>query len=216
MRNPLIICLLALLVVAGCTKPVRYLPSSECIGCERLKHLWKTLESDRIKRVAFYGEDSNEPIDEGSFEEFKAGILKFAGCCVSEQLADGWVKYNRLDCIWKNLEKERILKIAFCQPVWHDPKDPDNWHPWADINEPERIKEIISLMEKAMEKSSDRFANEDAIASITGGMQIVTDKNKFIIPVCAYRFAIRGVGWTSQELMERLEHWGFRPKLAAK
>ncbi len=213
MRNIFsVIGLIILLGVAGCTKCNRHAFSSEGVECQRVERLWRELEADKVKMIAFFGEDSNEPVEECPFEEFKAALYQITGCCFSKPhpLAGEWVEYNRLECIRQYLEKENIQKIAFCGGhggiLDFDSEPPETWHPWAEIIEPERIKEVTKLLLKAMEKEGDRFANE---ISPTMPMQIITDKHKFIISVSNYDHAIRGIGWTSYELRKKLEQWRF-------
>jgi hypothetical protein len=55
----------------GCTGGNHYVSSSESIECQRIERFWKNLESDKIKMIAFYGKDSNEPIEEVTLEEAK-------------------------------------------------------------------------------------------------------------------------------------------------
>jgi hypothetical protein len=201
-----------LLSITGCTKCNRPAFSSGSVECQRVERFWRELETDKVKMIAFFGEDSNEPVDECPFEEFKAAFYQLTGCCFSKPhpLAGEWVEYNRLECIRKYLEKENIQKIAFYgdHGVLLDfgSEPPETWHPWAEIIEPGRIKEVTKLLLKAMEKEGDRFANE---VSPTMPMQIITDKHKFVIEVSDYNNAICGIGWTSHELRKKLEQWGF-------
>jgi len=219
MRNIFVISLLILLGIVGCTEYSRHISSSESIGCQMLRVLFSNLEKEKIQTVAFFGEDSNEPIDEATLQEFKESILVLAGCCFSKPhpLSNDWMEHNRLDCIWENLERENIQKIAFYgghgDLLDSDSEPPENWRPWVEIINPQKIKEIIKLLIKAMKEEKDRRVNGDIIMQGTERMQIITDKHKFIIAVCDYEGAIRGIGWTSYELKKKLTEWGFpRPK----
>jgi len=211
MKNILITSLVMLLGIAGCTECSRHISSSESIECQRLKVLFNNLEEQNIQTLVFFGEDCNEPVDEATFEEFKETVLHLAGCCtcIPHPLAKDWMECNRLECIWENLEKENIQKIAFYQILGSDFVSPKDWHSRTEIIEPTRIKEIMKLLRKAVKKEKDRFANEDAVVGDIKRMQIITDKHKFIIPISCYREAVRGIGWTSYELRGQLREWGF-------
>jgi hypothetical protein len=137
-----------------------------------------------------------------------------------------WVKYDRLECIWKSLQKEKVQSIGFCEGSYVDPNkgllvqpvpsavSPEEWI-CKDITEPEKIKEVMKLLGKALKESGDKFANEDKVKDSMCGlywMRIVTDKRKAIILIACFAYlspneAIRGVGWTSYELMGKLEQW---------
>ena len=208
--------LVTLLGITGCTENNRRVPSGESVECERLKYLFNNLEEENIKTVFFFAEDSNEPIDEATFQEFKGMILHLAGCCTCKPhpLAKEWIEYNRLECIWEYLEKENIQRIAFYENVMDEDRiKPEDWHSlWAEIVEQERIKETVKLFCKAMKRESDRFANEEIVLGHYDRMQIITDKHKFIIPTgCGSHQSkvIRGIGWTSYELRGQLKEWGF-------
>lgn len=219
MRDIFVISFIALLGIAGCTQCSRHISSSENIGCQMLRGLFSNLEKEKIQTVAFFGEDSNEPIDEATLKEFKESILVLAGCCFSKPhpLSNEWMEYNRLDCIWENLERENVQKIAFYGGhigiLGPDSEPPEDWHSWAEITEPKRIKEVLKLLYKAMDNEKDRFANETAVASDLAQIQIITDKHKFIIPFSTLGIArgrpIRGVGWTAYGFKEKLGEWGF-------
>ncbi len=210
MKAVLVAGLSMLLGIFGCTERNR-ISSSESIECQRMKILFNNLEEQGIQNMAFFDEDVNEPVDEATFEEFKEVILNLAGCCVRKPhpLAKEWEEYNRLECIWETLESENIQKIAFCGGIGFDITLPDDWQKWAEITEPERIKEVMKLLCKAMKKEEDRSANLDTVVSDIKRMQIITDKHKFIMPISCYSKAIYGIGWTSYELREKLEQWGF-------
>lgn len=205
--------LAVILSAAGCTKYNRFAFSSGSVECQRIEKFWRELETDKVKLVAFFGEDNNEPIDECPFEEFKAAFYHLTGCCFSmpHPLANEWVEYNRLECIQQYLENESVQRIAFYdfrgQLFDEDTKRPEDWgKPWVEIIEPKRIKEVTKLLLDAMEKDDDRFANE---VSPQKPMQIITDKHKFIVYFVDYNNAIRGIGWTSYELRKKLTKWGF-------
>lgn len=212
MKNIFLMSLVTLLGITGCTENNRRVPSGESVECERLKYLFNNLEEENIKTVFFFAEDSNELIDEATFKEFKGMILHLAGCCTCKPhpLAKEWIEYNRLECIWEHLEKENIQKIDFYNNILSSDFDsPKDWHPWAEITDSQRIKEVLKLFCKALKKEKNRFDNEEIIAGDIDRMQIITDKHKFIIPISYYREAVRGVGWTSYELREQLKEWGF-------
>lgn len=207
-----IVCISLLLNLAGCHNERYSAFSPCCVECERLQLIRTSYEMNKFKMIAFFGEDSNEPVEMEPCNDFVGAIFSIVGCCFSEPhpLAGEWVEYNRLECIRQYLEKENIQKIAFYGGHGDLPdfasESPENWHPWAEIIEPEKIKIVTKLLLKAMEKESDRFANEISFNRL---MQIITDKHKFIIAVCDYEGAIRGIGWTSYELRKKFEQWGF-------
>jgi len=144
----------------------------------------------------------------------------------SSPVMKDWVKYDRLECIWKSLQKEKVQSIGFCEGSYVDPnkgllvqpipseESPEEWI-CKDITEPEKIKEVMKLLGKALKESNDRFANEKEVNNTFCGlywMRIVTDKRKVIISIACFTYllpnnAIRGVGWTSYELMGKLEQW---------
>jgi len=220
MKNMLIISLVTLLGITGCTENNRCVSSGESRECQRLKILFNNLEKENIQMVVFFGEDCNEPVDEAKFGEFRETVLHLAGCCTyrTNPLAREWKEYNRLECIWEHLEKENIQRIAFYENVMdEDTSKPEDWHSlWAEIVEPERIRETVELFCKAMKSEKDRFANEGIVSGHYDRMQIMTDKHKFIIPIgCGSHQSkvICCIGWTSYELRERLKEWGFpKPK----
>jgi hypothetical protein len=213
MKSILIMSLVTLLGIAGCTECSRHISSSESIECQRLKDLFNNLEKDDIETVLFFAKDGNEPVDEATLEEFEEGILYLAGCCACRPhpLAKEWMECNRLECIWKHLESENVQRLAFYgQVLEEDTERPEDWYNLStEITEPEKIKEVLRLLCKAMKKERDKFANEDTIAGDIARMQITTDKHKFIIPISCYRKAVRGIGWTSYELRKQLNKWGF-------
>ncbi len=210
-KNLFIIILPMLFAIAGCKVQKHNILPRENAGCERLKYYWEALGVPKDK-IIFYDKDSNEPTEESSFDAFTAGVLYEAGCCssMSHPLSKEWVIYPRLECMWGTLQKENIRKITFCVTWRPYEKSPEDWN-CEGIIESEKIKEIMKLLGKAMAKSTDRFANEANVES--GGtqqwMQIITDKNKFMTPIY-YDFekgATYGIGWTSDELMDKLKQW---------
>jgi len=210
MRNIFVISFVALLTFAGCNKCNRPAFSSEGVECQRLRILWERMGEENPQIIA--PETDSFGGYEMTWQELEGGVFFAVGCCFSmpHPLASEWVEYNRLECIRQYLEKENIQKIAFYGGHGDLPdfasESPENWHPWAEIIEPEKIKIVTKLLLKAMEKESDRFANEISFNRL---MQIITDKHKFIIAVCDYEGAIRGIGWTSYELRKKFEQWGF-------
>jgi hypothetical protein len=221
MKNILIVSLVTLLAITGCAENKRCVSSGESRECQKLKHLFNNLEEENIKTILFFAEDSNESVDEATFKEFKDTILYLAGCCFCNPhpLAEEWKEYKRLECIWENLENERVQKIAFARfsalESEFDPPEfrhsPEDQHSWAEIVEPQKINEVLKLLRKALKEGNDKFANEEAILSVSlrDQMQIVTDKHKYIIPVYFKGETTYGIGWTSHELQERLKEWGF-------
>jgi len=216
MKNIFLISLVALLGISGCAKCNRSIFSSEYMECQRVERFWREIEADKVKMIAFFGEDSNEPVEECPFEEFKEALYQITGCCFSKPhpLAGEWVEYNRLECIRQYLENESVRRIAFYTNVMEaDTERPEDWQSWAEITEPKRIKEVLKLLYKAMDNEKDRFANEDAVASDLALIQIITEEHKFLIPFSTLGISrgrpIRGVGWTSHELKEKLKQWGF-------
>jgi hypothetical protein len=215
-KHALIMSIATMPLGMGCTEKSYRISSGESIECQRLNVLFNNLERENIQMLVFFGEDSNEPVDEATFEEFRETVLHLAGCCTyrTHPLAKEWAEYNRLECIREYLEKENIQRIAFYDNVMdEDTIKPEDWHSlWAEVVEPKRIREVVKIFCKAMKRESDRFSNEEIVIGHYDRMQIITDKHKFIIPIgCGSNRskAIRGVGWTSYELRKRLKEWGF-------
>ena len=80
MKNILIINIVTLLGITGCTENNRCVSLGESIECQRLNVLFNNLEKENIQMLVFFGEDSNEPVDEATFEEFRETVLHLAGC----------------------------------------------------------------------------------------------------------------------------------------
>lgn len=227
MRNILVINLTILLGAAGCAEYSRHISSSESVECQRLKDLFNNLKKDDIETVLFFTKDSNEPVDEATLEEFEEGILYLAGCCFCKPhpLAKEWKEYKRLECVWENLEKESVQKIAFSRYSALEAADPleeqhspEDRHLWAGIVEPQKINEVLKLLREALKKGDDKFAHEAEIFSVSyrDQMQIVTDKHKYIIPVYFNREITYGIGWTSYKLRNKLVDWGFAKPMSEK
>jgi len=219
-----IINLAILTLLSGCIGPNPPNRPAEQIECERLRE-WLADRSEagsfgQVETVAFLlSRDCNDAVEEMSFEQFQEQILYEAGCCScrSHPLSKEWKEYKRLDCIWENLENERVRNIAFARFSRHfefapleERRSPENGRPWAEITEPEKIKEILSLLYEAMRKANDRFANEGEVLTVSfrDQMQIVTDKHKYIIPVYFDKEITFGIGWTSYKLRKKLADWG--------
>jgi len=217
MRNTFsVIGLAMLLSIAGCTKYNSPVWSSEGVECQRLRIFWERMGKGNPQIIIpeINTEFGHESGDEMTWQELGEMVFFAAGCCSSRPnaLAKEWMEYNRLECIRQYLENESVRRIAFYGHfLGEDTERPEDWgKPWAEITESERIKEVTKLLLKAMEKEGDRFANEISFNRL---MQIITDKHKFIIAVCDYEGAIRGIGWTSYELRKKFERWGFlKPK----
>lgn len=210
MRNMLVIGLSILLGIAGCSECNRHISSSESIECQRLRVLWERAGEENPQII--FPETETESGDEMTWQELGEIVFFTVGCCFckSHPVAKEWMECNRLECIWEHLENEQIHRIAFYKHVMEEnSKRPEDWHPWAEITEPERIKEVMKQLCIAMKKSSDRFANDEYVMSGLDRMQIITDKHKFIIPISRYREAVYGIGWTSYELRKQLRDWGF-------
>lgn len=210
MRSMLVIGLSILLGIAGCTECSRHISSSESIECQRLRVLWERAGEENPQIII--PETETESGDEMTWQELGEIVFFTVGCCFckSHPIAKEWMECNRLECIWEHLENEQIHRIAFYKHVMEEnSKRPEDWHPWAEITEPERIKEVMKQLCIAMKKSSDRFANDEYVMSGLDRMQIITDKHKFIIPISCHRKAMCGIGWTSYELREQLRDWGF-------
>jgi hypothetical protein len=216
-----VIGLAMLLSIAGCAKCNCPAFSSEGVECQRLRMLWERAgeENPQIIIPEINTEFGHESGDEMTWQELGEMVFLAAGCCFSKPhpLSNEWMEYNRLDCIWENLERENIQKITFYGGhggiLGPDSEPPEDWHSWSEITEPERIKQVMKLLYKAMKREKDRCVNVDLVMQDTERMQIITDKHKFIIPVSDYDHAIRGIGWTSYELKKKLTEWGFpRPK----
>ena len=211
MKNILIVSIVALLGITGCTKNNRCVSSGESRECQRLKLLWERVGEENPRIII--PETENESGDEMKWQELGEMVFFAAGCCFckTHPLSNEWVECNRLECIREYLEKESVQRIAFYgfsgQLFDEDTEKPEDWgNPWIEITEPKRIKEVIKMLLEAMEKEPDRFANE---LSPQKPMQIVTDKHKLIVYFIDYDNAIRGIGWTSYELRKRLKEWGF-------
>jgi len=214
-KNIFVISLTILLGIAGCTGCKRDISSSESIECQRLKVLWERAgeENPQIIIPEIETEFGHESVDEMTWQELGEMVFSTVGCCFCKPhpLAKEWKEYNRLQCIWKHLENENVQRIAFYgQVLEEDTERPEDWcNLWAEINEPEKIKKVVKVLHRAVEREKNKFANEDIVISVVDRMQIITDKHKFIIPISCYREAVRGIGWTSEELRKKLREWGF-------
>lgn len=214
MKSILVMSLAILLGIAGCTESKRCVSSSESIECQRLRLLWERAgeENPQIIIPEIETEFGSESGDEMTWQELGEMVFYVVGCCFCKPhpLAKEWIEYNRLECIWEHLEKENIQKIDFYNNILSSDFDsPKDWHPWAEITDSQRIKEVLKLFCKALKKEKKRFANEEIIAGDIDRMQIITDKHKFIIPISCQKKAIYAIGWTSYELRKQLRQWGF-------
>ncbi len=75
----------------------------------------------------------------------------------SSPVMKDWVEYDRLDCIWKSLQKEKVQSIGFRGGSYIDPnkdlliqfdpnkESPEDWI-YDDVTEPEKIKEVMKLL----------------------------------------------------------------------
>jgi hypothetical protein len=210
MTNPLVTCLTVLLGFAGCTYNHLVSPSKS-VECQRLKVLFNNLEKQNMQTVVFFSQDVNDPVDEVTLQEFKDMILYLAGCCSckTHPLAEEWMECNQLECIWEHL-KENVQNIAFYGQVLDEHTErPENWSNLrAKIDDPEKIKEVLRMLSKAIKKEKDKFANEDVVMGAIDRMQIITDNHKFIVPISCQKEAVYGIGWTSYELRRQLRKWG--------
>lgn len=206
MRNMFVTSILILLGIAGCTKCNSPIWSGEGVECQRLRLLWERMGKENPQIII--PETETESGEEFTWQELGEMIFFAVGCCSSRPnaLAKEWTEYNRLECVRQYLEKENIQKISFCDGFGSEFIQPKDWHSWAEITEPEKIKETIKLLCEAMKKEKNRFANE---VSFGMEMQIITDKHKFIIPISCQKKAVYGIGWTSYELRKKLAEWGF-------
>lgn len=215
MKNKLILTIFIVpALIGGCSYHKSGSLSNECIDCQRLRDVLKYFKeeehAEKVILAEFKTEYGYEAGGEVPWEEFEKIVIQSAGCCTSKPhpLAKEWMECNRLECILEHLEGEKVRKIAFCDGSDFD-LPPEDWHPWAEITEPERIKKVMKLLCKAIKKEKNKFANENTVISIVDRMQIITDEHKFIIPISCYKGAVRGIGWTSYELREKLRRWGF-------
>jgi len=206
------------LSIGGCTKCNSPIWSSEGVECERLRVFWERMgeENPQIIIPEINTEFGHESGDEMTWQELGEMVFLAADCCFSKPhpLSNEWMEYNRLECIWLYLENENILRVAFYENIIdEDTSKPEDWQSlWAEILEPERIRETIKLLCKAMERGKDRFANEGIVLGHYDRMQVMTDKHKFIIPIgcgSSRSKAIYGIGWTSYELKKKLTEWGY-------
>jgi hypothetical protein len=204
--KPISTVLVALVLIGGCSSYKVDYSSNECIDCQRLKDALRYLReeehAEKVVLAEFNDGYEHSPGGEAPWEDIEKIIIQSAGCCTSSPhlLSKEWEEYNWLDCIWEYLEKENVQRIAF---YGHEGL-------WAEITEPQKIKEVLKLLREAMEKEKDRFANEGIVVGHGDRMQIVTDKHKFIIPIGGSTReddAIRGLGWTSPELRKQLWKW---------
>lgn len=209
-----LVCMVLSFNVAGCRDKQKYVLLSNC--CERLQVLKIIGETEGFRVVAFFGEDTNEPVEISSYDDFVATIFSITGCCYAKphSVASDWMYCNRLECIRPHLESSNTQKIVFYVNIlMAEEENPEEWtEPWAEIVEPTQIAEVLRLLDKAMDNEENKFANEDAVASDLSYIQIITDKGKFIIRFSASGInkgrPIRGVGWTAHGLKEKLEEWG--------
>ncbi|MDD5741573.1 MAG: hypothetical protein PHH54_06335 [Candidatus Nanoarchaeia archaeon] len=220
MKNKFVLTIFTMLVlIVGCSFDAFGSSSDECINCQRLKDVLNYFEenehAEKVVLAEFRTEYSYEPGGEIPWKDFEKIVIQSAGCCANSPhpLSKEWEEYNRLDCIREYLEKENIQRIAFYENNADDTEKPEDWKgSWAEITDPQKVKEVLKLLREAMEKEQNRFANEGIVLGHDNWMQIVTDKHKFIIPIsCSSRedSVIRGLGWTSYELRKKMAGWGF-------
>ncbi len=209
MKNTLVISVSILLAFTGCTESNRGVSPGKSPECHRLKQLFNNLREENISNVAFFADDSNAPVDEVGFEEFREVIFELAGCCEGRKhpLSNAWRIYNRLECIWEYLESEKVEKIAFCEILGSEFTKPKDWQPWVQVTEPEDVREVLRLLSEAIKGEKDRFAHEDWVIADIERMQVITDKHKFIVPISRHGNTVCGVGWESGELSEQLSEW---------
>jgi len=214
----------------GCGGQSRQILPRENASCKGVRDFWDSeswgatisthssgaiVQSPEDLTVAYYGKDSNEPLQKSRFEDLQAEALQDAGCCscTTYSEAKDWTNYIQLECMWEYLENETVQKIGFCFTFGYgNPADwgNDNFSHCADIAEPERIKEILKLLEKGIRSESNMFVHGDTGCAFDGWIRIVTDKHKFTTPFwynCIVKGAFCGVGWTSRELTGKMKQW---------
>jgi len=162
------------------------------------------------------------PIGCGSREDEAILGLGWTSCKLRKKLTDwGYAKpvsekkYKRLECVLENLEEENVQRIAFYRGVDREKVGPygltypsKEWHLWGEIIEPLKINEVVKLLREALKRGEDKIDEEGKTYSKVR-IQIVTDKQKYIMPIFLDREAVYGAGWTSDKLREQLRKWGF-------
>jgi len=215
MKRTLILSISITLVGMGCTeqRTGSISKSNHCADCEELIKLFNNLANEGIKTVVFFAEDINEPIDGATFEEFKDCILFTAGCriCRPHPLSEEWLKCNSLKGAWENLKAEKIQRFVFYSNVEH-PEHPaiDEQHIVFEVPK-DKIPETMKLLGEALDKAWDPkegiIVIPDRAQSET--IRIVTDKNKYIIPIGWSSSSVYGDNWKSCRLKNKLLEWGF-------
>jgi hypothetical protein len=218
MKTKLILTIFTMLVsIGGCNSYKSGSSSNEFIDCQRLRDILKYFKekehAEKVVLAEFNDGYEHSSGGEVPWEDFEKIIIQSTGCCADSPhpLSKEWEEYNWLDCIREYLEKENIQRIAFYGSGGNSS--------WAEITEPQKIKEVLKLLLKAMEEEKDRFANEGIVVGHGDRMQIITDKHKFIIPIgCNSREseAICGLGWSSCKLRKKLTDWGLAEPVSEK
>lgn len=176
-------------------------------------HNWMQIVTDKHKFII--------PIGCGSSEDEEICGLGWSSCKLRKKLTDWGLagpvsekKDRALGCAWENIEGEQVQRIDFCQSVMEHKVDQGGHalpsfecRPYGKITEPQKIKEVLKLLRKALKKGENRVEegkNYDRLQ-----MQIVTNKHKYLIRIFLDEEAVYGVGWTSHELRKKLTEWGF-------
>jgi hypothetical protein len=97
------------------------------------------------------------------------------------------VKCNKVKYVQRYLRNEKVHKIVFGK---------------REFVEPEKINRVLQLISSAKKELR-------AVSPWWGGMSIITDKHKFIIPIEFGYKTIYGSDWASEELNKQLWEWGY-------
>jgi len=187
---------------------------NQCIDCEELIKVLSYFEKEHAQKIVLAeAETDTAQEDEMSFEEFEDNILFATGCriCRPHPLSEDWLKCNALKGAWENLKTEKIQRLVFYSNEEH-PENPgiDQQHVAFEVPK-DKIPETMKLLGKALDKA---WNPKEGIIIIPDKAQsetirIITDKNKYIIPVGWSSSSIYGDNWKSCRLKNKLLEWGF-------
>jgi hypothetical protein len=214
MRTTFIISFIVMFGIEGCTKCNQPALSSQATDCNRLKTLWERMGKEKPQLIIpeINEEFKHKSREEMTWDEFGEIVFFTAGCCYCMPLPDAneWLKCYRFESILPYLETEKIQKIKFYENMGYEVIPEKDWpQRLMEITDSERINDIINLVKIALKHANDKFAYEEEVVRGNEQIAIITNKHKFIIPVIEYEGAIRGIGWTSYELKDKLAQWGF-------
>jgi len=86
--------------------------------------------------------------------------------CLNSKSKTPWLYYDTLDFI--ELESPKVKRIIIC---FSDDDDPDNWMPFVEISDPEKIKKALEAL---------RNAERGFMPDLFCKMKIITEHKKFI------------------------------------